>query len=121
MKFYYNNKLMRTSKNHVYTHAVIDGENCVACSSTFEGAKKVVYSELSRCERGIQSYQNMKDALEKGATGFWDVLERKKMWVKIDKSYKYHTVESANSNIKYYKDRIDYVNAHWMVVELEAR
>lgn len=121
MKFYYNGKLIRTSKSHVYTYAVINGENCVACSSTFEGAKKVVYSELSHCERGIQTCLNMKNAIEKGDAGFWDVSERKKLWIKIDKSYKYHTIESADRNIKYYKNRIEEVNLNWKVVELEAR
>ena len=43
MKFYYNGNLIRTSKTHVYTHAVLkpDGKP-FACSSSLDGAKKAI-------------------------------------------------------------------------------
>lgn len=44
MKFYYKGQLIRTSKNHHYTHAIIIVEDnefkCVACSSSRELAEK---------------------------------------------------------------------------------
>lgn len=47
MKFYYKGQLMRTSKNHHYTHAVIrhneDGTiTCMGCSSSEQGAEKIM-------------------------------------------------------------------------------
>lgn len=45
MKFYYNGQLIRTSKNHHYTHAVVKvtekGVICYGCSSTEKGAEKL--------------------------------------------------------------------------------
>ena len=121
MKFYYNGKLMRTSKNHVYTHAVVANGNCLSCSSTFEGAKKVIYSEISHYERVIQTELNKKDALEKGLAGYWDVSEKKKYWMKIEKDNERYTVEWADNAIKCFQDRIEEINLTWQVVELEAR
>ena len=47
MKFYYNGQLMRTSKTHHYTHAIIrhnDDESitCMGCSSSKQGAEKLM-------------------------------------------------------------------------------
>ena len=46
MKFYYNGQLLRTSKNHHYTHAVIartdEGIFCHGCSSSEQGAEKLM-------------------------------------------------------------------------------
>lgn len=46
MKFYYEGTLLRTSKTHHYTHAIIkrtnDGIKCIGCSSSLEKAKKLM-------------------------------------------------------------------------------
>lgn len=47
MKYYYKGKLVRTSKTHHYTHAIIRHEEngvftCVGCSSSEQGAEKLM-------------------------------------------------------------------------------
>lgn len=61
MKFYYKGKLIRTSKTHNYTHAVVrekeNGEiGLWGCSSTYEGAVKA----LNQANRAYPSSANFK-------------------------------------------------------------
>lgn len=120
MKFYYNGKLVRTSKNHVYTHAVInENGGCIACSSTRKGAEQVISSEISYNERRLQTQLNKKKAIEEGAAGYWDVSERKHYWEKF-RGKDYQTLEYAEEQIEWYKKQIEVVRS-WKVVELEAK
>lgn len=47
MKFYYNGKLVRTSKSHEYRYAVMHGDKCIGCSATRDGALKTAYALVS--------------------------------------------------------------------------
>lgn len=54
MKFYYNDKLVRTSKTHEYKYAVINKQitksNPVkSCSTTYEGCVKYIEKMISDC------------------------------------------------------------------------
>lgn len=61
MKFYYNGQLLRTSKTHDYTHAVIreDEEGHYrlwGCASTYSGAAKAL-NEANRAYRGSLEFR----------------------------------------------------------------
>ena len=59
MKFYFEGTLLRTSETHHYTHAIIkrteNGIKCIGCSSSAEGARKLMESH--------PTYHNYKVAL----------------------------------------------------------
>lgn len=71
MKFYYGDKLIRTSKNHVYTHAVLSPEGkTFTCSSSREGAEKTLRSKISWWREGAQNLQNAIKAIKAGRTTY---------------------------------------------------
>lgn len=49
-KYYYEGKLIRTSKNHIYTHAIINTETggCTSCHSSKELAEKAKAALVAR-------------------------------------------------------------------------
>lgn len=117
MKYYYNGKLMRTSKNHHYTHAVInpDGDRLIGCCSRLDLAVKLRQSYISECETSIENFKRAIKALEAGKNKYWckcgnrDVLE--KTYYTIDEYKKY--IENSEKKIAYRKN--------FKVVELEER
>ena len=93
MKFYYGNKLARTSKTHTYTHAILTlGETVVSCHTSREAAEKKIRSELA-----------------------WNEKARKEN----DKILAGHPVllEKARRSC----DAYEKVIKSWRIVELEAR
>lgn len=78
MRFYFNGKLVRTSKTHEYNYAAFSGEKLIACSETREGAENCAVlserrAELKRMEgvlegRGYRSkwsgYKTAKDVIK---------------------------------------------------------
>lgn len=47
MKFYYKGKLIRTSKTHNYTHAVMLGNTLISCASSYDLASKAYANYLN--------------------------------------------------------------------------
>jgi hypothetical protein len=72
MKFYYNGKLIRTSKTHIYKFALLNyAGNCVTCSATYEGCLKEKNRRKSDNERRIENYGTMLKALKEGRQGYF--------------------------------------------------
>lgn len=66
MKYYYNGKLIRTSKNTAYRYAAINAETgkILGCSSTAEGAEKNIRRMISGAEEFIGNCRNAIFAIE---------------------------------------------------------
>lgn len=120
MKFYYNDKLIRTSKNHTYTHAVINTEtgSCVGCRTSKEACESLIRSEISRYNESIENAIDKIKSLEAGKAGHFVKDGRRKLYIKFDKN---DSVEETEKWLASYKDSIEYINANYKVVELEAR
>ena len=119
MKFYYNGHLIRTSKNHIYTHAVINTENnaCMGCRASKENAEAVITSEIANIERHIANSESAIKALKNGKGGYYVKEGRRSWYCKFGKD---NTVEWYTEGIKWRRERIDYIKSNWKVVELEA-
>ena len=120
MKFYYNGQLVRTSKNHEYTHAVIDitDNGCVGCRVGKDNAEAIIRSEISQTEKSIANCLSAIKALEGGKDGFFYKEGRRTWYSKFSKS---QTVEYYRGRIEHLSNYIDRINTTWQVVELEAR
>lgn len=119
MKFYYEDKLIRTSKTHVYTHALIDHSGkTITCSATREGCEK----ELSRRIREIeQRMMNHENALKAHAAG-----KRQVMWKDGRNSFymnlnNFKDVASFARYVEAAKETICLMKREWKIVELESR
>lgn len=122
MKYYYNNQLIRTSKNHKYTHAVIerneDGSfGCIACSSSEDGARKSKQKEAGYYERRIRNYEAAIKALKDGKSGYYWKDGRHTDFVKFDKE---RTVEHYEDLIKQDQKSLDRIHS-WEIVPIEER
>ena len=119
MKFYYNNVLVRTSKTHVYTHAVMtkDGK-LVGCRTGKEAAEGIITSEINGAERELENLNRALKAMQNG--------EKKYLYKEARRSC-YITFQQGRT-VAYYEEAIEDMNKwianvreNWMVVELEAR
>lgn len=119
MKFYYKDKLIRTSKSHIYTHAVIDMTTggLIGCRSSETTARQVISTEISQWQRGIKNYQSLLKAIEQGKQMF-RLTEGRRSWYEPVGN---RTVEHCNKCIKHSEEQIQYIIDNWQVVELEAR
>ena len=121
MKYYYNDVLVRTSKNHKYTHAVIkrvDGKIiCMGCSSSKDGAEKIKRREASYYERQIANCEEAIKALKAGRSGYSSKDGRRSYYIKFEKD---RTVEFYEECMKNARSSLDYINS-WEIVEVEER
>ena len=121
MKFYYKEQLIRTSKTHTYTHAAInevDGKiYCKGCSTSEEGARKIIAKEMSEATRNLENAESAIKAIEAGKDGYFYNEGRKKSYVKFNKEL---TVEFYKQRIEWSKKSIEAISK-WQIVELEAR
>lgn len=120
MKFYYNGKLIRTSKNHTYTHAVISKANgrCLGCRANRANCESIINSEIHQYERAIEDLQERIGALDLGKTYYY-VTFRGRSWK--EKFTENDTVENYLARIKEYEEYIDHVKNTWKIVELEQK
>lgn len=120
MKFYYNGELIRTSKNHVYTHAVINITNgaCQGCRSGKDKAEALISSEIARYEQNIKNCEAAIKALQAGKSGYYEKDGRRTWFNKFSPS---STVEGYLARIEWNVNYINEIKATWKVVELEAR
>ena len=117
MKYYYNDKLIRTS-THVYTHAGLtqDGK-CIACRNGLENAIRAKEAEKSL---EISTIRDAKEAIKmlKAGRGYY--------FYHVGRCQYRHRFEDGDT-IEKYLDVIARCEAHnrivdgYMVVELEAR
>lgn len=119
MKFYYNGQLIRTSKNHHYTHACIEitenGIRCIGCSSTKAGAEKMKAREISELERYMFSHKACIKALEERKRGYYN-----KRHEFISFSGSDFDIESEKRYLEDDKRRLARFQK-WQIVELEVR
>ena len=120
MKFYYDGRLIRTSKNHEYTHAVIDitDYGCVGCRVGEDKAEAIIRTEISQTERNIANCRAALKALEDGKDGYFYKEGRHTWYSKFSKS---QTAEYYEAIIERLSGYIDRINTTWKVVELEMR
>lgn len=120
MKYYYNGELVRTSKNHIYTHAVIDITNnsLKGCRSSKDNAEAIISSEISHYEQKIRNYESALKALENGKSGYYAKEGRRTYYNRFDPA---RTAEEYRKWIEWNKEYISRVKNNWKVVELERR
>ena len=119
-KFYFGDKLIRTSKDHIYTHAAININTgkCYGCSSTLKGAQANIDRMLSGHRTGIENTKNAIAALARGQKGYWYKDGRRGWYHRFEKD---DTLEAYDKWIKYHEDTIDWITKNLRVVELEER
>lgn len=67
MKFYYNGKLVRTSKTHEYRYAIVtEAGNLISCHGTREAAEKEFRKPIASCESTLEFYAEAIRAIEAG-------------------------------------------------------
>lgn len=117
MKFYYNGNLIRTSKTHTYTHAVLkpDGK-AFACSSSLDGAKKAVQKEISGWEASKNNCRKAIKAINAGQSYYF--CQHGRMTYKV--SLKGETVADYERRMREYDSFIEMYKSY-QIVELEAR
>jgi PIN domain nuclease of toxin-antitoxin system len=117
MKFYYNGKLMRTSKNHDYKYAIVSANDGLwSCHSTLEAAEKEYRRPIAEAETNIHDDMVAIEMLNMGRNYY--EIKICKRWHRIslkgkDKAYFENHIESNKARIENLKTR--------RIVELEAR
>ena len=121
-KFYYNGRLVRTSENREYTHAVLNEfGGCMACSSSYKLALSNITKEVSYSERVIANANALLKALEAGKSDYWIMDGRKRRLTIIHKNDPWFSEANAKERIAYHQERIKTLITKWQVVELEQR
>lgn len=120
MKYYYNGKLVRTSKEHHYTHAVIDVTTgkLIGCRSNEDAAKSVITSEIHRKEQDKENSRACIIAIKAGKRMYRYKDGRRSGYIQVDKE---DTVEKCEKWVANLDKQIEYINQNWKVVELEER
>lgn len=120
-KFYYNGKLVRTSENHNYTHAVIvvndQGEfnGLCGCRTSENAAQSIISSEISAYNRGIENCMSKVKAMQAGKNCYYCKDGRRGFYERISKD---ESVERLLGWAETAKQRIEWIRTHWKVVEL---
>lgn len=120
MKFYYNDKLIRTSKNHVYTHAVINTEtgSLIGCRSSLRGAQDLKASYESECRTGIHNAEAAIKAKENKKSYYIVMIGHRSFPQKFIKE---DTIESLKEWKQDCIERLERIQKTWAVVELEQK
>lgn len=99
MKFYYNGKLIRTSKTHEYKFAAITAEGkCLCCSATLDGCKRGLDAYTANGKGWLRNYEEIYNGTFKETKNGWTVKEimgrfnnsREKLKEEIDKKKAYY-------------------------------
>jgi len=116
-KFYYNGKLVRTSKTHVYTHAVInDNGDVLRCSANEKLARSFMTSEISRAETTIRDCDRAIKAIQNGEKGYYSRdYGQRNLWISF--STFHITIEKCESEKQACADYIRQVQGY-KIVEL---
>ena len=125
MKFYYNGKLMRTSKTHEYKFAIIWPDGTLSsCHGTREAAEKEYRRPISEAESSIATELKAIEAIKAGKTyldtkvcGRWYRMSLKgKDWDGLNRA----DISTWEKWIECNKRNIEKLNTR-LIVELEAR
>lgn len=112
MKFYYNGKLVRTSKSHEYSHGVLHNGKVVSCHGSRELAFKEMTSRISRADARIQACQMAMAAIERGERFYWTKAG--------GRSCKAEIHSTKEQYLSYIEEAKEY-KKNFEIVELEAR
>lgn len=119
MKFYYNDKLIRTSKTHVYTHALLDqSSKAVTCSATREGCEKELSRSIRKIEQRMMNYENALKAKAAGKTQVMWIDGRSSFYMNLNNL---KSIDSFAEYIEIDKEMIRVRKHEWKIVELDAR
>ena len=121
MKFYYKDMLVRTSKNHQYTHALIDTEKkaVIGCRTSYDACLALLGSETHRHLEQIENAERKIDAIENGRPTY--------IYKDGRKSYRIEVTDCGAKKMDAYewldlaKKSLANINMNWRIVELEAR
>lgn len=115
MKFYYEGRLLRTSKNHHYTHALISEKgNLIGCSTSYAGADKLRSPWLALYRDGAKTTESQIRALTTG----------KRFYSRYDGRTEYREALTAKDTLEYLHQELDRYHsemqrvASWPIVEL---
>ena len=119
MKFYYNGKLVRTSKTHEYHYAIVkaDGSKARSCHGTLKAAQNEMNRVIAEYNGAIASLNERRKALQNG---------RKFYFIKNGRrEYKYiftenDTVEDCDRRIEEVEEGFKWFTENWKIVELQA-
>lgn len=120
MKFYYNGKLVRTSKTHEYKYGVYSAnqDKVIACSATREGAEAHITRIMSDSRDRLKTYEGALKALKAGASGFDSYFGRRSTYIRFRQE---HTEKYFTEQIDYYKENLIKIRNNCKIVELEIR
>lgn len=71
MKFYIDGKLVRTSKSHTYTHALMWGDSLLSCHGSYEQAAKALNRSIAQSNERIANAKAAIKAIDEGRTTYW--------------------------------------------------
>lgn len=116
MKFYYEGNLIRTSKSHNYTHAVLaPNGKAISCSSTREGAEKFKQSEINNWSRSVENHHSAIEAIKAGQKYYSFKEGNRTVKARVN-----GTLESYERSLREAEKAVEIVRSY-KVVELEAR
>lgn len=76
MKFYYNGKLIRTSRTHEYNFAAISPTGkCLTCSATYEGCAKNLATLTANGRGWLSAYEAIYYGTFKETKGGWTIKD----------------------------------------------
>lgn len=112
MKYYIDDKLVRTSKTHTYTHAVLFGDKVKSCSGSYELAKKEMDRRIAELDESIRNSKLAIAAIEEGKNYYWTTFKRRSYKAEITSTREeYLGYIAANEELK----------TRYHIRELEAR
>lgn len=118
MKFYYEGHLVRTSKSHHYTHALINVETVTAITCSAKGAsacESYKQSYLNNIMQSITDEKTIIEAVKEGRKGVF--LGHKPVYYKLGELYT-TDINKLNGFIEENRKRFDFVSENWKVVPL---
>ena len=117
-KFYYNGKLVRTSKTHDYKYAIAytDDSKILSCHGTYEAAQKEMNKRITEQQQTIYNLNNAKKALINGSKYYFVKFGRNEYRTELP----YQTVEEFNEKIKTHEKMIEWYRNNRKIVELQA-
>ena len=119
MKFYYNNKLVRTSKTHEYKYALIwEGrEKVEMCSGTREGCEKEITRRINVRLEAIENEKAIITAIKAGKNKYMCKEGRRSYYIELPTK----DISEVEGWIENRKNAIEEIRKNLKLVELEAR
>ena len=120
MKFYYEGKLVRTSKTHEYHYGVWNKkyQKMKSCNSTKELAEKELRTYINEPLNYIEETKEAIKAFQSGKKGYWTKVGHRTFYVRFVNG---DTIEDMEQTIKHNQELYEYRKNNYCVVELEAR